>query len=137
MKLKKFIVFFTLLFSLTLAYPALSEVDWQIQQTLNLQDDPVDMVLSRGGSYLYVLTDDGVVHVYSSSGDLKGSMQVGKDAGSLAAGPSDDIIFVNNKKDKSIKRILVDFIYDFDLKDSPFKGSADAPVTIVVFSDFQ
>lgn len=137
MKIKIFIVFFTLFFSLILISPVLSEVDWQIQKTLNLQDAPVDMVLSRGGSYLYVLTDDGIVHVYSTSGDHKGSIQVGKDINSLAAGPGDDIIFVKNTKEKTIKRILVDFIYDFNLKDSPFKGNEHAPVTIVVFSDFQ
>jgi hypothetical protein len=133
----KFIIFFALFLILILASSALSEVDWQIQKTLNLQDAPVDMVLSRGGSYLYVLTDDGTVHVYSTSGILKGRMQVGKDTNSLAAGPSDDIIFVKNAKEKSIKRILIDFVYEFNLKDSPFKGNAEAPVTIVVFSDFQ
>lgn len=133
----KLIVFFILFLIILGTSPVVAEVDWQLQKTLNLQDDPVDMVLSRGGSYLYVLTDDGTVHVYSASGILKGRMQVGKDASSLAAGPGDDIIFVKNTKEKTIKRILIDFIYDFNLKDSPFKGNADAPVTIVVFSDFQ
>ena len=137
MKSYKLSVFLTLILSLLYTGPALAEVDWQIQKTLNLQEPPIDMVLSAGGTYLYVLTDDGFVHVYSSSGDLKGQIQVGKDVNSIAAGPSEDTIFVKNTNEKTVQRILVDFIYDFNLKDSPFKGNAEAPVSIAVFSDYQ
>jgi hypothetical protein len=93
--------------------------------------------MSAGGSYLYILTGDGIVHVYTTSGTLKGRIQVGKDISSITAGPGEYILFAKNAKDKSVQSILIDFIYDFNIKDSPFKGNADAPVSIVVFSDYQ
>jgi hypothetical protein len=33
--------------------------------------------------------------------------------------------------------LVLDFIQNIDVSDSPFKGPADAAVTIAVFSDFQ
>ena len=137
MRLYKFTVLIVLLFCLAGTSPASAEVDWQIQKTLNLQSAPIDMTVSAGGSYLLVLTEDGTVHVYSSSGALKGRIQAGKDISSIAAGPTDDIFYVKNTKAKTVQRIAIDFIYDFNLKDSPFKGNPDAPVSIVVFSDYQ
>ena len=137
MKPYKLSITFTLLLSLLCACSVFAEVDWLVQKTLNLEDAPVDVVMSSGGTYLYVLTDDGTVHVYTSSGILRGRAQVGKDVSSITAGPGDDIIFVKNTKDKSVQRILIDFIHDFNIKDSPFKGNADAPVSIVIFSDYQ
>jgi hypothetical protein len=130
-------IVFTLFLSLLFACSSFAEVDWQVQKTLNLKEVPVDVVMSSGGSYLYVLTDDGTVYVYTASGTLKGQVQVGKDINSITAGPGDDIIFAKNEKDKTVQRILIDFIYDFHIEDSPFKGNPDAPVSIVVFSDYQ
>ncbi|MFC1494501.1 YncE family protein [Thermodesulfobacteriota bacterium] len=138
MKIFRICALFTLFLSMICEYSALAEeVDWTIQKTLSLKNPPVDVATSAGGSYLYVLTEDGTVHIYDSSSTLKGRIQVGKDVNSITAGPGKDVIFVKNTKEKTVKRILIEFIYDFNVKDSPFKGNADAPVSIVFFSDYQ
>ena len=137
MKLYKLGIVSTLFISIVCASPVLAEVDWQVQKTLKLEEEPLDVVMSTGGTYLYVLTGDGAVHVYTSAGVLRGSIQVGKDISSITAGPGDDIIFAKNEKDKTIQRILVGFIHEFNTKDAPYKGNINAPVTVAVFSDYQ
>lgn len=137
MKSYKISIVFTLFLNLLFVSSVFSEVEMQVQKTLNLKESPVDVVMSSGGAYLYILTEDGTVHVYTSSGTLKGQVKVGKDITSITAGPGDDVIFVKNERDKSVQRVLIDFIFEFNIKDSPFKGNADAPVSIVVFSDYQ
>jgi len=62
---------------------------------------------------------------------------VGSQVDSIEVGPWEDVILLVSKKDKEVQILLLDFIKDIDLSNSPFKGPADAPVKIAVFSDFQ
>ncbi len=126
-----------LFLSLTYTFPALAKVDWEIQKTLKFKGAPIDMVSSPNGIYLFVLTDDGTLHIYSSSGTLKGRINVGRQFDTIAAGPGEEIVFLKSTKEKSVQRVSIDFIYDFNFQDSPFKGNAEAPVSVVVFSDYQ
>ena len=114
-----------------------AEVDWQAQRTINLNKNPVDLVMSAGGKYMYVLTDGGVIYVYDSAGSFKGQIEVGKDIDKITAGSDDNLLILTSKKSKKIRTISVDFIQQINIAGSPFKGNADAPVVIVVFTDYQ
>ncbi len=46
-------------------------------------------------------------------------------------------LILSNSKTKSFELIRLDTIYDINITDRPFMGSADAAVTIVVFDDYQ
>jgi hypothetical protein len=127
----------TLLLSLICAWSAIAEVEWQVQKTLTLEKKPLDMVTSVQGSWLLVLTDDGIVHIYNSAGVLKDQIEVGKHVDSIAAGPEENIFIVKSKKEKTVQRISFEFIREINVTGSPYKGNADAPVVIAVFSDYQ
>lgn len=127
------IMFFYMIFPL----PALAEVEWETQQVLNFKRKPVDVAVSARGSYLFVLTDDGIIHVYDSNGEQKGRIEAGKHVDKIACGSNENILLLKDSKSREIRKIKIDFIQDIDIKGSPYKGNKDAPVVIVVFTDYQ
>jgi protein-disulfide isomerase len=124
-------------FFLFIPLQVLAEIEWQEQQTIGLEKKPVDMVMSARGSYLFVLTEDGMINVYDSAYNLKGKIKAGKDVESIASGPDDNIILLKSKKAREIRAILVEFIQEINIKGAPFMGREDAPVVLIVFTDYQ
>jgi hypothetical protein len=122
---------------LALSCPVNGAVEGDVKKTLNLESPPLDLAASLNGKYIYVLTDQGSILIYSVDGKLEDKISVGSQVGSIEVGPWEDVILLVSKKDKEVQILLLDFIKDIDLSNSPFKGPADAPVEIAVFSDFQ
>ena len=116
---------------------AYAGVEWTVQKTINLDKKPVDMAMSSRGSYMYILTDDGIIHVYDSAGNLKGQIDAGKGVDSITSGANENILILKNKKNREIQTIAVNFIKEIRTKGSPYKGNPDAPVVIVDFTDYQ
>jgi hypothetical protein len=137
MKILNKMIFLISVCSLLISLQALAEVEWQAQTTFNLDKKPLDMVMSIRGSYLFVLTEDGIIHVYDSNYNLKGEINAGKDIDSITNGPDDNILILKSKKDREIRTILVDFIQEINIKGAPFMGREDAPVVMIVFTDYQ
>jgi hypothetical protein len=118
-------------------FSASAEVDWTVQRIINLEKRPVDTVVSIRGTYMYILTDDGIIHVYDSDGNSKGQIEAGKEVDQIATGPGDEQLILKSSRNKEVRTISVDFIQEINIKGSPYKGNADAPVVIVVFTDYQ
>ena len=138
MKLKYAVLIFLSLF-IGLIAPGwgYAEVEVTIPRTLNLEDKPVDTAMSAGGKYLFVLTDNGKVLIYTMDGKLSDTIPVDKSIDSIKAGTTEEILFLVSGKKKIVQMVLLDFVQEINISGSPFKGAADAPVTIVLFTDFQ
>ncbi len=137
MKIFHKIIICIFIFCIFIPLQVLAEVEWQTQMTFNLDKKPVDMVMSIRGSYLFVLTEDGIVHVYDSNYNLKGEIKAGKDTDSIAGGPDDNILLLKSKKKREIRSILVEFIQKINIEGAPFMGREDAPVVMIIFTDYQ
>ncbi|MGD8370502.1 MAG: hypothetical protein PVF76_16110 [Syntrophobacterales bacterium] len=111
-------------------------VEWDVVKTFKLEKRPLDVAVSADGRWLYVLTEQGNIHIYRD-GALKGKIGVGKQVDGIDVGPRGDILFLTSKKDKVVQLVTVDLVQEINISGSPFKGSANAPVVIAVFSDFQ
>jgi DNA-binding beta-propeller fold protein YncE len=112
-------------------------VEWQIQQTLTLKEAPLDMVVSPDGRYIYVLAADGNILMYSADGTLNDTIVIGQPADHLQIDPSGERLLVSSHDSKMLRVVALEFIRQIDVTGSPFKGAANAPVVIAVFSDFQ
>lgn len=112
-------------------------VEWNIQKTLKLDAQPLDVAVSKNGSSIFVLTKSGTILIYSSDGKLKDKINVGNHVDQIKSGPGEEWLFLSSRKNKTIEILHVDFIQQIDISGSPFKGVESAPVAIVVFSDFQ
>ncbi len=116
---------------------AQAEVETDIVATLKLQNTPIDMEVSLNGQRIYVLDNQGQLLIYNPAGALLNTVKVGADVNQIKISPRDDVLYLSNPKDNTIQVLNLSFIHDIDIAGSPFKGPANAPVAIVVFSDFQ
>ena len=112
-------------------------VDWDIQRTLNLDAAPLDMAVALNGKWIFVLTAQGFIHIYSSAGRLAEKSEIGRHVDQIKAGPREDILLLKSTREKTVQVLMLDFIQQIDTAGAPIKGPAGAPVTIVVFSEFQ
>ena len=134
----RFVLFVSiLLFLFPGSAESLATVEWNILQTLKIEKTPRDVAMSVNGKWIYVLTDDGEVLIYSPAGNLLDRISVGKTIDGIKQGPREDILLLTSRKDATVKIIALDFIKTINVEGSPFKGPADAPVVMVVFNDFQ
>ena len=110
------------------------EVKWDVLKTYKIQETPVDVAVSP--KWLFVLTDQGQVIIYSPDGQLMGKIPVGKTVDRIDTTLRDDMLFLSSSTDKTIKLLNLDFIQKISTL-GPFKGAVNAPLVIAVFSDFQ
>ena len=122
---------------LTLCPQSSGLVDWDVKKTLKIEKTPVDVAVSLNGRWVFVLTAQGSILIYSGDGRLEDEITVGKHVDGLKVGPEQDILLLTSRKNKTVEILVLDFIQNIDVSNSPFKGPADATVTIAVFSDFQ
>ena len=117
--------------------PAHAVVEWNVEKTFKLEKPPVDVAVSGDGQWVFVLAEGGKLFIYSQDGMLKDSLTVDSQVDGVAAGPREDMVFLSSRKGATIQAVMLDFVYDINTAGVPFKGPANAPVTIVVFDDFQ
>ena len=134
-RVRSLLVIMITCFGLTI--PVLAKTDWQVRQKLQLEQAPIDMLVSSNNKWVYILTSDGQILIYAARGQLKDSISVGPDIDQIKAGPRDDMLFLLSRKSKSVQIITIDFTEEITTRGSPTKGPADAPVTVAVFTDFQ
>jgi protein-disulfide isomerase len=110
---------------------------WNVEKTLQLVQPPIDVAVSDDGRWIYVLTEQGDIFIYSGDGTLRDKISVGREVDGIKVGPQEDILLLSSRKNKTVDILVLDFVQDIDVTDSPSKGPPAAPVEIAVFSDFQ
>lgn len=114
-----------------------SKIDWNVEKTWNLPAKPLDIVYSLDGKRVFILTDQHTVLVYDNLGELTGSIPVDKGVSAIDIAPRGEKLFLINQETKAFSDLTIDFVADINTAGSPFLGSATAPVTIVLFTDFE
>jgi hypothetical protein len=99
--------------------------------------EPVDLVQSVDGKYIYILTGNQKLLIYEPNGNLKASVDVDPGVVAIDTDARGENVLLIDKDNKSFSIFSVDFVADVDVSGAPFKGKADAPVTVAVFSDFE
>jgi DNA-binding beta-propeller fold protein YncE len=117
--------------------PAAATVEWSRLGVLPTDGAPVDMAVSADGKYTFVLTDTGRVVLYSDQGHKEGTLDVGRNIIGIASSPTGDQLYLLDRDGKAVQTVGVDFIQQINTAGDPFKGQADAPVVVALFSDFQ
>jgi hypothetical protein len=127
----------TVITCLGLTIPVLAKTDYQVRQKLQLEQAPIDMLVSSSNKWIYILNDKGQIIIYTTRGQLRDTIDVGPGVDQIKAGPRDDMLFLLSRESKSVQVITIEFTEEITIQGSPIKGPAEAPVTVAVFSDFQ
>ncbi|MFQ6032646.1 MAG: YncE family protein [Candidatus Zixiibacteriota bacterium] len=114
-----------------------ADVDWAMIEQIKLNAQPLDIAASVDGKTIFILTP-GKILVYSISED-KVTKRIPVDVGfdRIAYSEKNNTLILTSSSLKKLKVIQGDQVYKLDLSGSPFKGPADAAVTIAVFDDYQ
>jgi protein-disulfide isomerase len=126
-----------LILALGLVAPALAEIHTNLAKTIDLPAAAKDVALAEGGKKIFVLLPNGQVQILSPAGKLLNSFEVAKDAESLTVSPKGNRVFVTAGGGGEIQLVDVTYTFNLPVGTSPAKGPADAPITIIEFSDFQ
>jgi hypothetical protein len=134
---KAFSIPVTIVIVLCFLVPSYATIEMCIQKTLKMEGEPRDVAVSLDGRWMFVLTDQGNILVYSADGKLNDRISVDKSIDGVQVGPREDILFLSSRKNKTVQVVTLDFIKNINVSGSPFKGAPDAPVVIAFFTDFQ
>ena len=114
-----------------------ADVETKILSTLDLDKSTIDVATSGDGKWAYILTP-GEIQVFSlTTKTLVGRIPVGQDIRRISLSSKGDQLYLINDKTKALSIVSVTLFNLFTVTGSPFKGPANAPVVITVFSDYQ
>jgi hypothetical protein len=112
-------------------------VDWQDLKQMRLQEQPLDIAASLNGDFIFVLVP-GAVLVYGETQDEPmNRIPVDQGFDRITWSERNKILILTSTSSKTVKLLKLEEIHALDLSGLPFKGAPDAPVTVVVFSDYQ
>ncbi len=115
----------------------MAEVEKGDSRTFKLDAKPIDMATSADGQYTFVLTEGGKVFILDRNGTLKDTLTVNESVISIGTSPKGDFLLLADSKENTLEVVKISFVVDIDITGLPFKGPADAPVVVAVFSDYQ
>lgn len=114
-----------------------AEIDLTLIKQTNLDVQPLDIATSADGKLIFILAR-GKILVYSiTEGKVANRIFIDKDFDRVTYAGKNNVLILTSSSSKTLKIIQVDFIYNIALDGLPFKGPADAAVTIAVFDDYQ
>ena len=108
-----------------------------ISEELDLKAPTVDMCASADGKWLYVLSP-GEVAVYSfAEGKIVNRIPVDNAFDRMIYIKEKNSLVVSSSSGNTVQIIRLEEVYQFDTSGLPYQGSKRAPITVVVFSDYQ
>lgn len=107
-------------------------------KTFELGANPIDMATSGDGKYTFILAQGGKVFIFDNTvGKVKDTLSVSESVMSIGTSPNGDYLLLADSKNKTLEMVKIAFVVDIDITGLPFKGPANAPVVVAVFSDYQ
>ena len=113
------------------------DLNWTVQANWSLPAKPLDLVHSLDNKMVFILTADSTVHIFAADGRTLGEMPVEADTVAIDIAPRGEMLYLINGRTNSFTAMDIGFSQQIDITGAPVRGKADAPVTLVVFSDFE
>ena len=111
-------------------------IDVRTLKTLPLSEAALDVAATVDGKRIYVLDNAGGVQVFSAAGQLLGEAKVGTDVTGITPQGAENLILEKTGR-QELTLISLGISEKIDVSKSPTLGPVNAPVSIVVFDDFE
>jgi hypothetical protein len=120
-------------------YPhtALADWDWRILKDLDLKASPLDVAASVDGKWIFILVPGEIVVFSNLDGTVAERIPVAKEFDRIAALLRPDLLTIASSTKKNLQILQIEPVLKIDISSLPFKGPEQAPVTVVVFDDYQ
>ena len=127
----------SILIAAPLSPNSLASVAWSARQVSVMESKSPDVpVSSEGKSALgHMLVQD--IRIYGPALESKDGIGFGIQLDRMEVRPNGGTLVAKTQKESTVQETSPQSAQDDNLSFSPFKGKADAPVVISVFSDFQ
>ena len=113
------------------------DLNWSVQATWTLPAKPLDIAQSLDNKKVFILGADSKVHIFTPDGKKMGDLPVDANTTAIDIAPRGEMLYLINGKSNSYTAIDISFNQKIDITGAPVQGKADAPVTLIVFSDFE
>ncbi len=113
------------------------DLNWSIQTTWTVPAKPLDIVQSLDNKKVFILGADSKVYIFAPEGKMLGNLPVDPNISAIDIAPRGETIYLVNNKVNSYTAIDISFNQNIDITGAPVLGKADAPVTLIIFSDFE
>ncbi len=134
------LIMYVLIFSLVISANGLAAtvgVEATRLKQLTVDKPPLDVETSTDGKLMFVLVP-GEVLIYSNLGDQPlNRIPVDTHFDRMTFAEKLDLLILSSNSNKAIDMVRIDLISDVSIDGSPYKGKADALVTMAVFDDYQ
>jgi len=111
-------------------------VKLQELSTLQLDTVPKQVTSTPDGRRVYVLTEDSQVLIYSLGGEIQGKIAVDPSVDQISPLGPQHLLLQKSAK-KQVVLAMLEISQQIDISNSPILGPEAAPVTIVVYTDFE
>jgi len=118
-------------------HTAYANVDLTPVRQTNIGLQALDIAPSEDGKLVFLLVPEKVLVYSLKENKIINSIPLAYTFNRIAYSLKNNQLILTSSTSKILKIIQVESIYDIDISQRPFKGPADAPVTIAIFDDYQ
>jgi len=111
-------------------------IDAHLLRTIGVRDSIRQVTSTADGSRIYVLTENGTVEILDREGRSQGGIAVGPDITSIIPQGKDRLL-LQAKDHHQLLQLALEPRVQIDIGKAPIHGDNDAPVTLVIFDDFE
>jgi len=116
---------------------AAGDLNWSVQASWPIPAKPVDIAQSLDNKKVFILGADAKVYIFSPDGKQLGALPVDPGVNAIDIAARGEMLYLVNDKTKTYTAIDVSFNQKIDITGAPVRGAENAPVTLVLFSDFE
>jgi protein-disulfide isomerase len=86
---------------------------------------------------VFILGNDAKIYIFTPDGRQLGVMPVDPGVTSIDIAARGEMLYLANEKTKTYSAVDISFNQQIDITGAPVRGRVEAPVTLVLFSDFE
>ncbi len=111
-------------------------LDASLLRTLGVREAIRQVAVTADGGRIYILTEKGTVEILDREGRPQGAIGVGPDIIGITPQGKDRLL-LQSKDQHQLLQLVLEPRAAIPIKGAPIHGDPNAPVTIVIFDDFE